>query len=153
MNKDIQQSSLTEFENYHRQKTLASKTTRIMAALTDFFVYFTIGLILGHYFGEPIDGLIGFNLSGLPALLMLFITFFLWPISEGIWGQTLGKRIFGIKVFKEDYSEMNVSSGFIRFFLGYIDCIFLIGIIVAYTSSKNQRIGDAAAKTIVLNTK
>jgi uncharacterized RDD family membrane protein YckC len=153
MNKNLQESSLSEFENYHQQKSIASKTTRIMAALTDFFIYFTIGLILGHFYGEPMEEAIGFELNGIPALFMFGVGFLLWPISEGLWGQTLGKRIFGIKVYKEDYTDMDIGSGFIRYFMGYIDMIFLIGIIVAYNSPKNQRIGDAAAKTIVLNTK
>ena len=91
--------------------------------------------------------------NGLPALVMFLVGFFLWPISEGIWGRTIGKRLLNLKVVTDDFEPIGMGQEFGRFILGFLDYIFLIGLIIATTNKQNKRIGDIAAKTIVVNTK
>lgn len=93
------------------------------------------------------------NLNGLPALGMMIIGIFLWPMSEGVFGQTIGKRMLNLKVVTDNYQPIGIGQAFGRFFLGFIDYIFLIGIIVAANNKQNKRIGDLVANTIVIRTK
>jgi len=116
--------------NIENKFKIATKRVRILAFFIDFFIMFMIGMILGYFFGEPIEG-IGFELNGGPAILMMFIGFFLWPISEGLWGQTLGKRVVKLKVLTDNYESIEIVAAIGRYFFGFLDCIFLIGIIVA----------------------
>ena len=131
---------------------IAKKRYRIGAFLIDFFIYWLIGMIIGIFFGTPNDEG-GFSFNGLPAFGMFLIGFFLWPISEGIWGQTIGKRFLDLKVVTNEFEPIGIGQAFGRFFLGFIDYIFLIGLIIASTNKQNKRIGDLAANTIVVRTK
>ena len=146
-------SGLEEFENYQTKFEKASILRRIGAFLIDFFIYYLSGVILGLFFDTQDDGVFSYNLEGFPALISLGIFFFLWPISEGIWGQTLGKRFLDIKVVTKTYEDIGFAQAFIRFFLGFIDIILLSGIIVAAINKNNQRIGDAGASTFVVKSK
>lgn len=147
----MEQSTFEKWQEENNKVEIAKKRDRIFAFIVDFIIYWGIGMILGMFMGEPLpNGEIGFNLNGLPALMLFLCGFFLWPVSEGIWGQTIGKRIFNLSVVTTDYKSIGMGQAFGRFFLGFIDYIFLIGIIVASTNQRKQRIGDLAANTIVV---
>ena len=132
---------------------IAKKRHRILAFIIDFYIFGIIGFILGFLFGTPSQDEIGYSLNGLPAFGMMLIGFFLWPISEGICGQTIGKRFLNLKVVSNDFKRIGIGQAFGRFFLGFIDYIFLTGIIVAANNKQNKRIGDLLANTIVIRTK
>ena len=132
---------------------IAKKRYRILAFIIDFYIFGIIGFILGFFFGTPLEDEVGYNLNGLPAFGMFLIGFFLWPISEGIWGQTIGKRFLNLKVVTNEFKSIGIRQAFGRFFLGFIDYIFLIGLIIAANNKQNKRIGDLAANTIVVRTK
>jgi uncharacterized RDD family membrane protein YckC len=132
---------------------IAQKKIRVLAFLIDFTIYATIVTVLVHFFGGTLEDALGFRLNVLATLTILFMGFFLWPISEGLWGQTIGKRIFKLKVLSNDYKPIEMGSAVLRALLGFIDYIFLAGLIVATTNDKNKRIGDFAAKTIVVQLK
>lgn len=146
-------SGLEEFENYNVKLEKASIGRRIGASIIDFFIYYLSGVVLGLFFDTQNDGVFSYHLEGFPALISFCFMFFLWPISEGIWGQTIGKRLLDIKVVNRKNETINLGQSFIRFFLGFIDFILLIGIIVAAANKDNQRIGDAAAGTFVVKSK
>jgi uncharacterized RDD family membrane protein YckC len=116
-------------------------------------VYYLSGVLLGLFFDTQDDGVFSFNLEGFPALLSFCILFFLWPISEGLWGQTIGKRFLNIKVVTKTNEKINLSHAFIRFLLAFVDFMFVSGIIVAAISKNNQRLGDMAAGTFVIKSK
>ena len=141
-----------QIETQNSRFEIAKKRYRIGAFLIDFFIYWLIGMIIGIFFGTPNDEG-GFSFNGLPAFGMFLIGFFLWPISEGIWGQTIGKRFLDLKVVTNEFKPIGIGQAFGRFFLGFIDYIFLIGLIVAANNKQNKRIGDLAANTIVVRTK
>ncbi|WP_421804447.1 RDD family protein [Flagellimonas sp.] len=132
---------------------IAKKRIRIGAFLIDIFIFWSIAMIVGIFYGTPHEEGIGYSLNGLPALVMFLVGFFLWPISEGIWGRTIGKRLLNLKVVTDDFEPIGMGQEFGRFILGFLDYIFLIGLIIATTNKQNKRIGDIAAKTIVVNTK
>ena len=146
-------SDLEEFENYFTNFEKASIGRRLVASLIDFIIYYFVCVFLALVLDNSSESVFSFHLEGFSALMAFLIGFFLWPISEGIWGQTLGKRFVDIKVVTKNNSEINISQGFGRFFLGFIDCSFLSGIIVALINKDNQRIGDMAAGTFVIKSK
>jgi uncharacterized RDD family membrane protein YckC len=146
-------NGLEEFDNYQTKFEKASIGRRIGASLIDFFIYYLSGVVLGLFFDTQDDGVFSYNLEGFPALMSFGIFFFLWPISEGLWGQTIGKRFLDIKVVTKTNEPINIGKGFIRLFVGFIDSIFLAGIIVAVVNKENKRIGDMAAGTLVIKSK
>jgi len=128
---------------------MAKISTRITAFVIDFFIYWVIIIVLGYFFDTPTED--GENsLTGMPALFAMLIGIFLWPISESIWGQTLGKRMMKLKVVKDDLNSIGFGKAFGRFALGWVDMLFVIGILIAYNNDQNKRIGDLVAKTKVI---
>ena len=65
---------------------------------------------------------------------------------------TLGKKAMGLKVVRENGEAMDWGAVIIRNLLRIIDGIafYLVGAIVVWVSKKRQRLGDMAAKTLVV---
>ena len=91
-------------------------------------------------------------LTGFPALRDVSIGLFLWPISEGIWGQTIGKRILDLKVVTNEFKPIGIGQASVDFSRIYRLYVF-DRIIIAANNKQNKRIGDLAANTIVVRTK
>jgi hypothetical protein len=71
-------------------------------------------------------------------------------------GRTLGKLLLKMRVVKVDGSPVHWSNYLVRWMLRLVDIwIFLgaIGILSILFSEKRQRLGDAAAGTVVISTK
>ncbi|WP_292890547.1 RDD family protein [Nonlabens sp.] len=71
-------------------------------------------------------------------------------------GRTLGKFVMRIKVVKEDGSPARLSDFLIRWILRLIDIVLFfgtVGVVAMLLSERKQRLGDIAAKTIVINTR
>ena len=139
------------------QPQLAQKRLRVAAAIIDFFINTAVTAIISLPFGietfftqNGTDFNAGYSLSTLPALLSILIWFLQFPLMEGVTGQTIGKKLIRIKVVKDDYTPTTVGTSFVRHFFDGIDCIFLIGLIIASLNKKNQRIGDLVARTLVV---
>lgn len=74
-------------------------------------------------------------------------------IAEAIWGQTLGKKIFGIKVMMIDGTRCTPFAALIRNLLRIVDALlggYLLAIIFIAITHKKQRIGDLLAHTVVI---
>ena len=139
------------FENRY---PIAKKRYRILAFLIDFSIYALIGYATAVFFGTVQEDGISYKMNGLPAFSMIILALLLWPVSEGIWGQTIGKRLLDLKVMTTDRKSIGLGLAFVRFFVGFFDYIFLaIGLIVATFNKQNKRIGDLIADTIVVRTK
>jgi len=81
------------------------------------------------------------------VIWILYFTYF-----ESKTGQTLGKKMVNIKVVREDGKKLTFGEAFLRTILRVIDglAVYLLGFIVVLVSEKKQRIGDIAAKTVVV---
>lgn len=82
---------------------------------------------------------------------VLWIVYF--PVAEGIFGQTIGKRLANIKVVRSDYSKINILQSFVRRLCDVIDFLpmfGLLGIVIGSSTRNSQRIGDMAAGTLVV---
>ena|SRR5215203_4209592 len=134
-------------------REFAQKRKRVFAALVDFVILMTGCFLIAKWSGQTYEenGTIGFNLTGLPALVALLFAFLLLPVTEGLTGRTIGKKLFGIEVVKYDFTRVSLGMSIVRHLFDPIDCFFLIGLIVASTNPNKQRIGDLVAKTYVVS--
>jgi uncharacterized RDD family membrane protein YckC len=131
---------------------LAPLKYRIGASIIDILIVSVIFAVMGHYFGESYTegNAAGVRITGFPAFVLFAILFVLMPIQEGLTGRTIGKRVAGIKVMKEDFSDGTVGTSIVRHLFDGVDLFFCIGLIVANSSQKKQRVGDLVAKTVVV---
>lgn len=139
---------------------IAKKRSRVAAVIIDTLILFLIGCIYGYFFGNPDDdstiqfhcyiGSVGFRVAGLRAVIWYMIVVCLIPLQEGLTGKTLGKRIIGIRVVKDDYSPATVVNTIVRHLFDFVDVFLLAGLIVAACNWKNKRIGDFVAQTVVV---
>jgi uncharacterized RDD family membrane protein YckC len=91
--------------------------------------------------------------GALSALLFFVIQMGYGMVLEWRWrGQTLGKRLVGLRVIDARGMRLQVSQIAIRNVLRLVDSLpyfYLVGGIAAFVSRKNQRLGDLAANTVV----
>jgi membrane protease YdiL (CAAX protease family)/uncharacterized RDD family membrane protein YckC len=88
------------------------------------------------------------------AMVAIILYFSLWfnyfSFCEWRWGQTIGKNAVGIEVRAIDRSpRLTFGQASIRNLLRLVD-FFLIGWVMIAASPRKQRLGDKAAKTVVL---
>lgn len=87
-------------------------------------------------------------------LLMAFLFFFYKLLLEAFWnGQTLGKRVTGIRVVKANGLPVDFLQVVIRNVMRVVDILpsyYMIGAIVVLASKRNQRLGDMVAGTVVV---
>jgi uncharacterized RDD family membrane protein YckC len=78
-----------------------------------------------------------------------------YTAMEGLFGATVGKFATGIRVVREDGTKLEIGAALIRNILRLVDALpyvipYLLGAILVWTSPKKQRLGDRAAKTVVI---
>jgi hypothetical protein len=68
-------------------------------------------------------------------------------------GRTPGKRAMRLRVVRTDGGPLTVSAALVRTILRIVDFLpwgYAVGAIAAFTSERNQRLGDMAAGTVVV---
>jgi uncharacterized RDD family membrane protein YckC len=73
-------------------------------------------------------------------------------VTEGLWGWTPGKLVTGIRVVGTDLRPCGIGRAIVRNLLKAVDGFFnfLIGILMVAFTPQWQRLGDMAARTIVI---
>ncbi len=87
------------------------------------------------------------------AVGYLFIGSFLYhSLLEGLYGKTIGKKLCGIVVLKDDFSKCNLLAGFLRNLMRIVDSFFyyLVAVVTMTGTLKWQRLGDIVAGTVVV---
>ncbi|UCE78504.1 MAG: RDD family protein [Nitrospiraceae bacterium] len=86
------------------------------------------------------------------VLVSSFLYHFLF---EGMFGKTLGKKLCGIVVLKDDFTPCGLLSGFLRNLMRIVDSFFyyLVAIVSLTGTLKWQRLGDIVAGTVVVRRK
>jgi uncharacterized RDD family membrane protein YckC len=87
------------------------------------------------------------------AAALFFIGGYLYhSLLEGLFGQTLGKKMCGIRVLKADFTPCGLSAGFLRNLMRIVDAFFyyLVAAISLAGTFKWQRLGDLVAETVVM---
>jgi uncharacterized RDD family membrane protein YckC len=129
---------------------------RILATVVDGLVFGVLYAVMAMLFGT-VTSLGPANWSGslpaLPSALYGVLVVLYYILLEGYLGQTVGKMVLGIKVVREDNSEVpGLSGASIRTLLRIVDGLFsyLVAFVTVLISAKNQRLGDMAAHTLVV---
>jgi uncharacterized RDD family membrane protein YckC len=127
----------------------ASFWRRCLASLLDnvvwvFFFFWIYSWILAGAF-EASDA------AGIVATIAFFSLWFnYFAFCEWRWGQTIGKNAIGIEVRSIDGADrLNFFQASIRNLLRLID-FFVVGELMIVIDERRQRLGDKAAKTVVL---
>lgn len=136
---------------------------RILATIIDHAILAVITLVIAIPFGISTAFMtMGADPMAAMAAAASWMTFIVisalvwlvyFPYFESTTGQTLGKKVMSIKVTKEDGKKLTFGDALIRTVLRIVDALpaaYVIGLIVMLVSQKKQRIGDMAAKTIVV---
>lgn len=95
-----------------------------------------------------------FGLDERPFVAVTFLILIIYFIYfEYKFGQTLGKKILGIKVFMDDGKQLTLKASIIRNLLKLFDGYIFGGwltLILVYVTPKKQRLGDILAHTVVV---
>lgn len=133
---------------------LAGLGVRVAAHLVDLFAfaiaYAVASMVFGLYASlTGTSGMIGATLMIL-ASLGAFVYFILF---EGLWnGQTIGKKVFGLRVRMADGTPITFGAALGRNLIRPADMLpgpYLLGIGAMFLNPKSQRIGDLVANTVV----
>ncbi len=141
----------------------ASLTRRALAQIVDFFVLGApaIAGFLVLYPIYDIEKMFGSGPGHILAVFGLMFGTLLWAILclfvfsflEGKWGVTLGKWAVGIRVLGVDLRPCGFGRALVRNLLKFIDGFFnfMIGILLIGLTENWQRVGDMAARTVVID--
>ncbi|MBK7409622.1 MAG: RDD family protein [Saprospirales bacterium] len=137
---------------------LANVRDRLFAFLIDFFLIATLYYILLVFLISTVGTLLsaasGLLLSFLVYFLPLFIfLFYCFSFEVYLHGQTIGKRMIGIKVVRLDGKEPGLTDYLLRSIFYLIDVVFSSGIIASLligSTPRHQRLGDLTAHTTVI---
>jgi uncharacterized RDD family membrane protein YckC len=93
-----------------------------------------------------------FFLNSAFAFLWMFFLLIAFSLGESRWGATPGKWALGIRVVGTDLAPCGIWRAILRNVLKIIDSYFgfLVGILTVTFTKKWQRLGDMAARTIVI---
>lgn len=135
-------------------ENVARVRKRIFAALIDYVIYFVMFGFYTFSFGEENESG-GYTVEGMMTLPLLLIWVIYFPVIEGLFGQTFGKKLLGIRVTTIRGKDIGIGTSMLRHLLDFIDFSFagLVGVIVMKSSRNNQRVGDHIASTLVVEDK
>ena len=126
----------------------ASFARRLGAALLDSLVW-----IVGLTFFNPVVLVSNEAAAGLLALVILSLWFNYFAFCEWRWGQTIDKNATGIRVMPLEGGAVTWQSAALRNLLRLVDLpLAMVGVdyLIVNRSPRRQRLGDRAAKTIVV---
>jgi uncharacterized RDD family membrane protein YckC len=87
------------------------------------------------------------------AGLLFMATLLYFTVLEAAWGQTLGKRLLGIRVVSDTGGPVTVWGAVVRNLLRVVDSLpslYLVGLLFMVWSPKSQRLGDRLGHTMVV---
>jgi uncharacterized RDD family membrane protein YckC len=138
---------------------LAPLHKRIIACLLDSFVMYVYAFValaaISSSFSEVFNGTTDADIILLFLIAIPFLFYHL--LSEILMnGESIGKRMMGLKIISLDGNSASISQYALRWFLRPIDFMFtsyLGGLICAAATKNGQRLGDLAAGTTVVSKK
>ncbi len=136
---------------------LANVRDRLLAFLLDFFMIYGLYYILLIFTVSVLRNIIwnsGFLLAFLIYLFPIFLfLFYNFAFEVILHGQSLGKRMMGLKVVRLDGKEPGLTDYLLRSVFYLIDVVLCMGVIAALligTTASHQRLGDMTAHTTVV---
>ncbi len=144
-------------QNVNLNYTIVSIGERIVAFFIDLFILYLYSILVnlvGDAIGYVYDD--RWTQRGLVALIFLPAMFYTLLMHIIFNGRTVGKMLLKMRVVKVDGSPVHWSNYLVRWMLRLVDIWLFVGSIGLLTilfSEKRQRLGDAAAGTVVISTK
>ena len=128
---------------------------RAVATIIDGILFGIVSSVFTAYFGTDTtsSGLSVTRLSTGGNALLLLVAVLYYLLTEGLAGRTIGKMITGIRVIDEATGNPpGLGKAAIRTVLRVVDGLFayLVGFIIVQNSDRRRRLGDIAAKTLVV---
>ena len=140
---------------------LAGIGSRFIAILIDYGLQFAafISLVLGMMLFLPSMQKYEATSAKWVIAILILIPFLLhwgyFTLFEGLWhGQTPGKRVAKIRVIQQSGRAITLFESLSRNFVRAIDFLpsfYVVGSISIFTTSRNQRLGDLVAGTLVVH--
>lgn len=134
---------------------LAGAGNRGFAAIADFVIAFVLTFAVGFAFQtltvmEPSLE----DWAGWVVFFELLVAWLYFVLLEWLWnGQTIGKRIFGLRVISEDGEPARFVAVIVRNLVRVVDFLpffYGLGLVTLIVSSRSQRLGDYAGGTFVV---
>jgi uncharacterized RDD family membrane protein YckC len=149
-------TSIHTAQNVNINYSVATLGYRIIAFLIDLIIILLYVIII-DYIGLGMNSIFNSNTAvGISELLLLPVVFYSLLFNIIFNGKTPGKFIMKIKVVKIDGSPASWSDFLITWIMRLIDIWATTGgagIISIIFTDKNQRLGDSAANTIVIDSR
>jgi uncharacterized RDD family membrane protein YckC len=126
---------------------------RIVQYVIDYVIAGIIPGLAYWLFDRGTGGLHGLGWL-IATVISLAVYFWYWVVRPyGHDGQTFGMQLFGLKVLSKDGQQASMMQLFIRGILLIVDTLVfgLVGLITMLFSRYRQRVGDHAAKTVVVS--
>lgn len=152
--------TVTTPDNIEIQYRLAGLGSRMAAVVIDTIIQifaFTIIIIalLLIFFNEDISQALYYDFNGWAiafVIILFFVIFFgYFIISElSMNGQSIGKKIFKLRVIKENGQPIHFGQSVVRNLFRYFIDIYGVGVLTVFFSKKCKRTGDMVASTIVI---
>lgn len=152
--------TITTPDNIEITYRLAGAGSRIAAAFVDFLIQLAVIviIIIAAYYA-----ILGGNLKNIESLdsiawfigillLVIFLFYYSYFILTEMLlnGQTIGKKLLGLRVIRENGAPIGLIQSLIRNILKLSVDSAGIGVVTIMFSKKCKRIGDMAASTIVI---
>jgi uncharacterized RDD family membrane protein YckC len=155
MNSHTHELTITTPEGISFTLTLASPLTRFLAWTVDVACLWAATSVLNSVLQTL--GLLSPDLASALLILAYFVTQIGYGIAlEWFWrGQTLGKRLFRLRVMDEQGLSLQFNQVVIRNLLRAVDSLpvlYFVGGLACLINRKAQRLGDLAARTVVVRT-
>lgn len=135
---------------------LAGPVSRLLALWVDLAVV----SVLAGIVRQVVTVLFAWNTDaaqGAMTVAYFLLSFLYGIVSEWLWqGQTVGKRLLGIRVMDRDGLPMQFAQIVVRNLIRPIDMLpafYLVGGIASLWTRHGQRLGDLAANTVVTRTR
>ena len=155
MENEIGKFSIDTPEQVALEFDLSGMGSRFMAVMLDHLIQ---GLVI--FVTTMLFLLVGIVIGSTWAIALLLLWAFLvewgyFTIFETMWnGQTPGKRLIKIRVIKSSGRALTFFEAMIRNLIRIIDFLptgYLVGMVTMFIDSKNRRLGDLAAGTLVVH--
>ena len=136
---------------------VAGLGSRLMAQLVDLLIIVPTMLVL-MTIGLGAVALLATSSMGqqygaLGVITLLSVFYYVYyAFLETVWsGQTPGKRALGLRVVRADGGAIGAADSLLRNLVRFLDVgLFGIGAVVIFATRRSQRLGDLAARTVVV---
>jgi uncharacterized RDD family membrane protein YckC len=138
-------------ENLMLEVEVAGFGSRGIAAMMDYTIILVLLTLVSCGFAQFSDT----DLEGVTLAIYFIVSFailsFYHLFFEFLWnGQSPGKRRLGLRVVQANGMPATTAGLLIRNFVRWIDLLFGVGLIPLFATQQTQRLGDLAARTVVI---